>query len=141
MTDTGIPPRDTPKDVLASLNRALLGLKGALTMLLDQSEAAKIREGCDQVLRHTVVAQALKDRYMTAVAGPYGSGKTTLVKAVYELDNRPGRAVTAARLRIPGHREPARARTDASSAVRRCGGPPGDRPAAFGLGRARTHPA
>ncbi|SBT41057.1 hypothetical protein [Micromonospora narathiwatensis] len=71
---------------LTALNLALLRFSGALTVLGEDGEEAKAT--CRGVLRRTLIAELLARRHMIAVAGTQGTGKTTLVRALYGLDSQ-----------------------------------------------------
>jgi hypothetical protein len=82
----------TPEVLLGALNHTMMRLYAAMAFLDD----SKLNEDCVDVLRDTGVAESLIDRYMVAVAGPQGVGKTTLVRSFYDLDetwlrDNPGR--------------------------------------------------
>ena len=89
MTTTGRSALDEdprePESELGMLNRALLNLLGALTVL-DSDEDGLI-EDTRNVLRHTLTAEMLSTRHMVAIAGTQGTGKTTLVRNLYDLDS------------------------------------------------------
>ncbi|WFE59208.1 hypothetical protein [Micromonospora sp. WMMD712] len=75
----------SPEDVLTSLNLTLLNLAGALTVLDNGGDA--LVDLCRNVVRHTLTAETLGGRHLIAVAGTQGTGKTTLVRQIYGLDN------------------------------------------------------
>lgn len=72
--------------LLGALNRALFRFCSALTIAGENSD--ELIAGCRSVLRRTLVAELLSRRHMIAIAGTQGTGKTTLVRAIYELDSQ-----------------------------------------------------
>jgi hypothetical protein len=77
-------PRE-PESQLGMLNKSLLNLLGALT-IIDAKEDGLISD-TRTILRHTLTAELLNARHMVAVAGTQGTGKTTLVRNLYDLDS------------------------------------------------------
>ena len=74
---------ESPKYLLKGLNRALLALLGAIEPLNDLELKQRLRD----VVRKSVVAEVLADKWVIAIAGAQGAGKTTLLNALYRLDD------------------------------------------------------
>ncbi|MBV9163578.1 MAG: hypothetical protein JO281_18960 [Pseudonocardiales bacterium] len=74
------------KDTLSALTAAMIRLSQALTAV-DSDHGRRLQDACRDILRPLVVARVLNKRYTVAVAGPQGVGKTSIVQALYELDD------------------------------------------------------
>lgn len=72
-----------PETLLPPLNRALLSLRAAAVDLRDDA----IDDQAVNVLRRTTLPEIFNNRYLVAVAGAQGAGKTTLVREIYDLDD------------------------------------------------------
>lgn len=72
-----------PETLLSPLNRALLRLRAAAVDLRDTT----IDDHVVDVLRRTTIPEILSNRYLVAVAGAQGAGKTTLIREIYNLDD------------------------------------------------------
>lgn len=84
MTDTVDDGTRAPETRLGALNRSLLDLASALTLV--DNEQNGLLPDCRAVLRQTLVADVLAERHMVAIAGSQGTGKTTLVRNLYQID-------------------------------------------------------
>lgn len=72
-----------PETLLPPLNRSLLRLRAAAVDLQDTT----IDDDAVKVLRRTTIPEILGNRYLVAVAGAQGAGKTTLIREIYDLDD------------------------------------------------------
>lgn len=73
----------TPELLLTKLNEALRELRGAARMLEDQA----LDERLLPVMRRLTLAELMGSRWLSAVGGSQGAGKTTLVRTLYGLSD------------------------------------------------------
>ncbi|MBS4028951.1 MAG: hypothetical protein KGZ58_09965 [Ignavibacteriales bacterium] len=71
----------TPEVMLKNFNRKAFQLLKGSTVLNNE----KIETGLKEFLRKTLIAEILFERYVIAVSGLQGVGKTTLIKQVYDI--------------------------------------------------------
>lgn len=76
----------TPELLLSTLNQALRELRGAARVLENDAIDAQLLP----VMRRLTLAEIMNNRWLIAVGGTQGAGKTTLVRTLYNLgDNDP----------------------------------------------------
>ncbi|NHZ42136.1 hypothetical protein [Massilia aquatica] len=76
----------TPELLLSKLNQALRELRGAARVLDNDLLDVQLL----QVMRRLTLAEIMNERWLVAVGGTQGAGKTTLVRTLYDLgDNDP----------------------------------------------------
>lgn len=76
----------TPELLLSTLNQALRELRGAARVLENDAIDAQLLP----VIRRLTLAEIMNNRWLIAVGGTQGAGKTTLVRTLYNLaDNDP----------------------------------------------------
>lgn len=75
----------SPEVLLNHMNNRLLSLRGAVDAYL---EKGSLTTELTEVMRKLIIAQLLHDRFLIAVAGSQGAGKTTLIQRLYGLDKR-----------------------------------------------------
>lgn len=72
----------SPELFLSGLNRALRDLRAAASVLKDE----KLDEALLPIMRRLLVAEVVGSTWVVAIGGSQSAGKTTLVRAMYELD-------------------------------------------------------
>lgn len=72
----------TPELLLSELNKALRELRGAARVLDNDSIDAQLLP----VIRSLTLAEIMSNRWLVAVGGTQGAGKTTLIRTLYGLD-------------------------------------------------------
>lgn len=72
-----------PNAMVHDMLKAALRLRGALSSEGD----ASLRPALDELLRRIFVADVLSDKWVVAIGGTQGAGKTTLVRQLYDLDS------------------------------------------------------
>lgn len=72
----------TPELLLSELNKALRELRGAARVLNNDSIDAQLLP----VIRSLTLAEIMSNRWLVAVGGTQGAGKTTLIRTLYGLD-------------------------------------------------------
>lgn len=73
----------SPEILLPSLNSALRRLRGACTVLGND----EIDKSLLEVMRRLILAEVLGDKWIIAMGGSQGAGKTTLMSTIYELND------------------------------------------------------
>ncbi len=73
----------TPELLLADLNRALRELRSAVGVLKDKSIDDKLLP----IMKSTMLAEVLGDKWIVAIGGWQGAGKTRLVRTMYGLSS------------------------------------------------------
>ena len=73
----------TPELLLTKLNQALRELRGAARVL----DNVEIDDQLLPVMRRLTLAEIMNNRWLIAVGGTQGAGKTTLIRTLYGLDD------------------------------------------------------
>lgn len=76
----------SPEIMLNRLIKRLLELRGASDAYLEVKDA-DLYDPLTEILKKLKVAEILHDNYVVAIAGEQGSGKTTFLKEIYDLDD------------------------------------------------------
>ncbi|WP_139330871.1 hypothetical protein [Sphaerotilus natans] len=80
---------ENPELLLEPLNRALRDLRAAAAIL--QNDRDRIDAALLPVMRRLMLAEVVGNQWLLAVGGSQGAGKTTLVRALYDLQGEDAR--------------------------------------------------
>lgn len=75
----------TPEVLLPRLNKRLLELRSAICWL--DTDGEKLNDALVDLLRKLLITQILHEKYIIAITGMQGAGKTTFLQQLYGLDN------------------------------------------------------
>ena len=75
----------TPEVLLPRLNKRLLELRSAICWL--DADGTKLNDTLVDLLRKFLITQYLHEKYIIAISGMQGAGKTTFLQQLYGLDN------------------------------------------------------